>query len=182
MIPLIMGQTVRVSPSGQAAIAAWAVLKAMVAEYAESEIATTHHMQRKYMMRWHLPPKDRWSVWIAHYRGNGDISWLSRPFLVLPNNQAARRPTRDATYFNGQATTQIIGQLLIHVIRSPHPGLAKDFKFRLPRSEALFRIWPPTQHSLIWPVGTLGDEGASYVASAVSDFLAKIGEERIRGT
>ena len=174
MIPLIKGQQVRLSRSQQQIIATWAAMKAMVAEYGESEYVTTHHAQRKYLMKHHLPPKKGWSIWVAHYRkGNAPLLWSSEPFLVLPNHMATRRPDRRATYYNSHATMQVIGELLIKVIRSPHPRLATMFRFQLPRKQAIFRIWPPTTYSLGWPAGTISDASASYIAEAIREFMLR---------
>src|SRR5579864_7159849 len=146
----------------------------MVAEYGDSEYVTTHHMQRKYLMRAQLPPRNGWSIWIAHYkRVNWGPHWLSRPFLVLPDQLAARYPDGRATHFNSHATTQVIGELFIHVIRSPHPRLAKMFRFHLPQRQALFRIWPPNQFSITWPSGTIDDGTANYIADALKDWLMR---------
>jgi hypothetical protein len=176
MIPLIKGEPVRLSPDQQRIIATWAAMKAMVAEYGESECVTTHHAQRRYLMKHHLPPKNGWSIWIAHYRrANAPMLWLASPFLVLPDHLAARRPDRRATYYNGHASTQVIGELVIHVIRSPHPRLARMFRFHLPRRQAIFRIWPPTVYGLGWPAGTIDDASASYIADAVKGFLTRSG-------
>jgi len=175
MTPLIKGEGIRLSPTQQQIVATWVAMKAMVAEYAESESVTTHHMQRKYLMNHCLPPKRGWAVWIAHYRPRAPMLWFSTPFLLLPDHVAARRPDRRATYYNGVASTQIIGQLLIHVIRSTHPRLATMFRFHLPRRQAIFRIWPPTLYSLSWPIGTMDDASASYVAEAVRDYIRSAG-------
>jgi hypothetical protein len=145
MIPLMTGAHTRVTPAQQRIIATWAAMKAMVIEHGESEIVTTHHMQRKYLRR-QLRPPNRWSIWIGRYIGsnNAPMTLSTTAFLVLDDRLSARRPDRSATYYNSQVTTQIIGQLLIHVIRSPHPRLARMFRFDLPRRHALFRIWPPS--------------------------------------
>jgi hypothetical protein len=177
MIPLIKGQQLRLSPDQQQIVATWAAMKAMVAEYSESEFVTTHHTQRKYLMTNRLPPKKGWSVWIAHYRKTANVNapmlWFSTPFLVLPDRVVARRRDRRATYYNGQASTQIIGELLVHVLRSPHPRLALRFQFHLPRRQAIFRIWPPTVYGLGWPAGTIDDASTSYIGEAIKGFMTR---------
>ena len=176
MIPLMKGQQVRLSPDQQRIIATWATMKAMVAEYGELEVVTTHHAHRKYLMKHYLPPKTGWSVWITHYRQeHPPMLWFASPFLVLPDHIVARRRDRRATYYNGHASTQIIGELLIHVIRSSHPRLATMFRFHLPHRQAIFRIWPPTVYGLAWPAGTIDDASATYIANAVKGFMMRNG-------
>ena len=177
LIPLVKGGSLRLLPAQQQIIATWAAMKAMVAEHGESEVATTHHMQRKYLMRHHQPPVNGWSVWIAHYipGPNAPMIWSATPFLVLPDHVVAKRPDRRATYYNSQVNTQILGQLLIHVIRSPHPRLARMFRFKLPKRQALFRIWPPSEFSIDWPRGTIDDRSASYIGYAMMEFMTRDG-------
>jgi hypothetical protein len=171
LISLIQGHQIRLTPQQQRTIATWAAMKAMVAEFGESEAATTHHTQRKYLMRHRLPPVKGWSVWIAHYKKTNDsFLWLSTPFLVLPDRLAQARSSRRATFYNSQVSTQVIGQLLIHVIRSPHPRLARMWKFHLPRRQGIFRIWPVSEYGITWPSATIDDATASYIADAYKEF------------
>jgi hypothetical protein len=173
LIPLITGQQIRLLPAQQKIVAAWAAMKAMVAEYGESEFVTTHHMQRKYMMRHRVAPAT-WGVWIAHYRPDpGVMLWQSAPFVVFPDQIAVRYPDRRPPFRNSQATTQIVGQLLLHVVRCPHPRLVRMFRFKLSSRQALFQIWPPRQYSIVWPSGTIDDATASYISGAVRDFMLR---------
>jgi len=182
LIPLITGEACRIFPADQARIAVWAVMKAMVAEWTIRKHATTNHMQRKYLMRHYLPPKNGWGVWIGHFVSDKNKKeteryhplWEAHPFLLMPDNLAARRPNRIATYYNSQASTQIIGQLLIHVFRSPMPNLIPRWKFTLPDRGSLFRIWPPTQTSIAWPGKTLSDFDALIVANEFINFVLRI--------
>jgi hypothetical protein len=49
--------------------------------------------------------------------------WESHPLLILPDRLAARRPNKVATYFNSHSSTQVIGDLFIHILRSPMPNI-----------------------------------------------------------
>src|SRR6266496_3328492 len=173
MIPLIMGGRIRLLPQQQKTLAGWAAMKAMVAEYSDIEYVTTHHMHRKYLYRTQLPPTKGWAIWIAHYQRKSWLPiWLSRPFLI--DDRAARRSDNRATHFNSHATTQIIGQLLIHVIRSPMHRLVGKWQFALPQGHAIFRIWPPSDFSIPWPSGTINDRSAEYIADALKEFLMRV--------
>ena len=182
LIPLITGAEFRIFPADQAKIAAWAVMKAMVAEWTVRRHATTNHMQRKYLMQHQLPPKNGWGVWIGHFVGDESKPEFERyhplleahPFLLMPDNLAARRPNKIATYYNSQASTQVIGQLFIHVFRSPMPNLITRWKFTLPDRGSLFRIWPPTQTSIVWPGKMLSDFDALFIANEFMNFMLRI--------
>jgi hypothetical protein len=190
LVSLIKGQSTRIFPKDQARIAAWAVLKAMVAEWMMRGHATTNHMQRKYLMRHYLPPKNGWGVWIGHFQSDKTKEeseryhplWESHPFLLLPDRQAARYPNKVATYFNSQSSTQVIGQLFIHTLRSPMPDLIPRWKFAPPDRGTLFRIWPPSQTSVSWPAKTLSDLDAVYTANAFMNFMLRIQRRDRRGS
>jgi hypothetical protein len=138
---LIAGNSVLLTPEKQRKIAAWASLKVMVAEYGIGEHVTTHHTQRKRMMRQQLPPERGWGVWIGAYkRISWPNFWSSTPFLVLPDDRAAARPDRVATFYNGQASTLAIGELSIVVIRSPKEDLPRRFVFHPPNNGKLDAI------------------------------------------
>ena len=63
------------------------------------------------------PVCPHWGVWIGHFfsdKQKPDAEryfplWESQPFLLMPDRLAARRPDKKATYFNSQASTQVIG-------------------------------------------------------------------------
>src|SRR6266446_67547 len=125
MIPLIRGESMRITPAQQAVIATWAGLEAMVAEWTVIGHVTTHHMQRKRMMWRRLPPEFGWGIWIGRFVTNPAkpaadrylTSWESHPFLLLPDKSAGH-PDQKATYFNSNTSTQVIGQLFIQTLRS----------------------------------------------------------------
>jgi hypothetical protein len=182
LLPFIKGESVRVLPAHQELIATWASMKVMVAEWMVRGHVTTNHMQRKRMMWQQLPPEQNWGVWIGRFVS--DVrkpeseryhpKWESHPFLLLPDKQAARRPNKEATYFNSQASTQVIGELFIHVLRSPMPNLIPRWKFAPPNGGALFRIWPRSEVSIIWPQQTMTDMDAVYTANAFMNFMLGI--------
>jgi hypothetical protein len=173
MVPIITGQRVRISVEHQRIIAAWATLKAMVAEFDEYARVTTHHTQRKLLMRTQAPPLQGWTVWIGHYvRSKWVPYWGSTPFLYLSSEQEKIRGAhKRATCYNSHISTQVIGQLFIHVIRSPARSFVNRWRFSTPHKGALFRIWPPANASINWPTRTMTDWDADYVASAMKTFL-----------
>lgn len=170
---LITGRELRLSIKDQETIATWATLKSMVSEFHFKNKGITHHMQRKRMMLRKLPPEQGWGVWIGHYeRKKLKIEWASRPMLLLPNDQAVLRAGAKATYFNSNCTTQIVGKMFIQIIHGPMPDLIKWWRFILPDRGTLFRIWPPTQFSLVWPGRAMTDRDAEFAVNAFAKFAA----------
>jgi hypothetical protein len=86
LLPLIKGDSVRITPAQQELIATWATMKAMVAEWTIRGNVTTNHMQRKRMMWRQLPPERNWGVWIGRF--------------VTDTGKLARLSNKIATYFN----------------------------------------------------------------------------------
>jgi hypothetical protein len=172
MTPLILGQETRLSEIDQRTIAAWAVLKVMVADHSH-----VHHKQRKQIKRRRRPPAG-WSVWIGHYeRKTMKEEWLSRPFPVVRDAVFAKRKSKSTFSANSNATTQIIKHLLIHVVHVPIPTFGRRWRFTSekgrPLSGNLFRIWPISGVSIKWPSGALTDTDAVYVANAIFEAVQR---------
>jgi hypothetical protein len=76
-------------------------------------------------------PEQNWGVWIGRFVTDPrkpeseryHPKWESHPFLLLPDRIAARYPNKEATFFNSQSSTQVIGEIFIHILRSPMPNL-----------------------------------------------------------
>lgn len=175
LIPLIRGDDTRLTPKAQIAIATWSVLKAIVGEYDSKTITHVHHTQRRYLMTHSLPPARGWGVWIGHFeRRHFGPEWVSRPFLLVPENVALSRKNDAATYFNSNASTQIVGKLFIHVVHSPMTNFIPRLNFHPPGRGNLFRIWPASQTSIRWPAQALDDRDAAFVTDAIADLLLSI--------
>ena len=162
IVPILKGQHTRISTSDQTVIAAWATMKAMVAEYDDPDHVTTHHTHRKRMRAKQLPPNNGWVIWIGHFpRKIWTPTWTSYPFLVLPRKVIEARGSDRATHYNGQASTQVVGEIFIHIIRAPMPLFLRNWTFEpLPDGGILNRIWPATNYSIAWPPRPMSDRDA----------------------
>jgi hypothetical protein len=176
MIPLLNGESSRLTSHEQQIVASWAVLKAMVAEYDIASHVTTHHSQRKYLMKNHLPPPKGWAVWIGHHvrSPTGRFHWGAFPALILPNGVVAKRKSLKATYYNSKISSQLVGKLFIQVMRSPHHRLISSWRFSTPDRGTLFRIWPPSGTSIVWPAKTLSARDVDYAIGAMYAWLKAI--------
>jgi hypothetical protein len=97
---------------------------------------------------------------------------MSLPFLYLSPKQELRRGSNiRATHFNSHITTLVIGKVFIQVIRSPARGFVDRWRFSLPHKGSLFRIWPPTGVSIVWPGRFMTDLDADRAAGAMYDFI-----------
>src|SRR5215469_2942852 len=96
------------------------------------------------------------------------------PALILPNNIVAKRKSKKATYYNSGATSQLIGQLFIQVMRSPHRKLISRWRFATPDGGALFRIWPPSDISIVWPGRSLTARDVDYAVGALKEWLESV--------
>lgn len=172
MAPLLKGEETRLSPAQQGAIATWAALKCIVAECAYDGRPITHYAQRKRLMRLRVPPTRGWAVWIGHFeRRRWTPEFVQWPFQVSGQEEARRRRHQTPTYYNSNSLTQVVGNLFVHVMHCPSRVFVERWRFALPDDGTLYRIWPPSGHSIKWPGRTLTDHDAAVAANAVRDFL-----------
>jgi hypothetical protein len=171
IVPLIVGDRVRLNVREQTLIAAWATLKTMVAAYDRGSKIRIHHMQRKFMMNNKIPPYHGWGVWIGHYeRQNWRSEHISHSMLVLPDKPG--RKSYRANYYNSGASTYVVGKLFIHVIYTPMPRFIQRWRFADLHNGTLYRIWPPTDSfSISWPGSALTDMDADYITGALGAFI-----------
>ena len=182
---LILGERPRLLPPEKKAIAAWAALKAMVAEFDGPSQITTHHSQRKYLMSNLEPPRKGWAIWIGCISDTfTSPAWRASPFLYLSEKQERRRkPNIRATHYNGAASTQIISNIVLHVLRSPAHDFVDRWGFRIPSGGSIFKIWPPSELSIQWPGRPMTIDDAEYVSEAVSNHIVKMVAPKVqRGT
>lgn len=173
---MLRGERVRLSEADQKIVATWAILKVMIVHH-----RFVHHMQRKQMKAKPGPPR-RWSVWIATYGGKTeDGHWLVRPLGLDPPGSRKRR-NRTGAVPNSHATTQIIKNLLIHVVKLPMDDFGISWKWRdhagAPLRGTVLRIWPPAGQSIIWPQKALTAQEAMIVADGVDVATRRIAVEQ----
>jgi hypothetical protein len=179
MLPLFDGEPTRLSPVDLETIATWAALKVMVADSVDGGAWAVHHKQREYMYAHKRPPLRSWTVWLGRFeRKEWRGEWVSRPFNLLPRGAAHdKKLGRLVRHYNCNSVTQVIGQVLIHVIHAVDQRLIVDWRFSTPQKPTLsapfFKIWPPSNTSIVWPPRALSDQDADHVSRALSTFLNK---------
>lgn len=178
MLPLIIGnQSPRfLGATQQRILSSWIALKTMVQEYGQEADRISHYTQLRRLRRSQLAPEETWRIWIAQYDGRAaNTLWASHPMLILPDAVVRRRKNPTATYYNSQAATYAIGNLFIHLIRSPHKRLVRRWRFHPTVATKLSQIWPRTGYDTRWPLDPLTDAEAGYVAWAVRSFVRDSG-------
>ena len=150
----------------QKIIAAWAIMKVMV-----THNSMVHHMQRKQLMLRQVPP-DGWGVWIGHYvrGGNWDPEFSTQPFPLI-RDAVLRSRKSHITKANSHATTMVFQHLFIHVVYCRDHSFVKQWRFPTPKSGIikghLFRIWPPSGNTILWPGKTLTDREAAIISEVI---------------
>lgn len=136
----------------------------MVAERLRPDKDGISDDERKWLMQNGAPPA-HWNVWIAAYSG---VAWRtlgiyqSRGTLHVP---AIGRPA--VMQHHAESTVWGMGHLLFLVVGTNWPDMAKQIARA--RGRGLFRIWPASPLSLVWPpLDVLGDPQANAVANFFS--------------
>ena len=174
MLPLMNGtqSPIFLGRRQKETLAAWIALKTIIQEYAPRASKIAHRSQLKRLWQKKLAPDRTWKIWIASYDGRAaNTLWTAHPMLIVPDSVAARRKSRRATYFNSEAATYVIGQLFIHLVRSPHEGLVRKFRFHPDVAVKLLTIWPLSGFDAKWPPESLTDIEAGYVAWAIRSLV-----------
>src|SRR5262249_54540074 len=129
-----------------------------------------HHTQLKQMRAKRAPPW-RWNVWMATCAREGfHAQWLTRPMGLDPSG-SPHRSGRRGSIPNSHATTQIIKNLLVHVVKLPMDDFASKWRWtdanNRPFRGTLLQIWPPSGQSYLWPQKLLTDAEVETVADNV---------------
>jgi hypothetical protein len=176
---LILGKEIRISETQKKQIAAWIALKCMVSEYFYAGSVTTHHTQRKRMMRIQEAPKKGWGIWIGACPAfPTGTYWATHPFFATTEEKLKSVSNPRPTHYNGQTTTLIINKLFIQVIRSPDPLFFTKWKFALPDKGRLLCIWPPSSFSIVWPGKFLSVREMRMAANAINYTAAVAARKR----
>lgn len=173
MIPLLRGDDNRryLGKKEQTILAAWIALKTMIQEHEPLGDRISHPLQLRRMWKKQLAPSRTWRIWIGRYDVLGASRlWTSYPMLLIPNSVARRRKSDAATYYNSQVATYVIGKLFIHLLRTPHQNLVRQWRFHRSVAPKLCQLWPLTGFDVVWPPNPLTDIEAGYVRDAIREF------------
>lgn len=168
LTPLIKGERHSLTKNDQRIAAGWACLKAIIGEYESPHFASWSQKDHARLKKLRLPPSNDCVIVIGRFkRDRLPMHWLNLPMNFLWGKENWGRLGEPTTEFNSAATTQVIGELLIHVIHAPKlRRILKRFNFPPQISRKLRLVWP-AGNAFDWPPDTLSDAEAHLVANGL---------------
>lgn len=161
LIPLLEGQKTVIGRDAQTAIAAWATMVTMTAEFMLAGTKLGVLQTDRTALQTAEKPLNHWKIWIGHYPGNGEWphQWSHTSVPVIGGEQL---PSAEKVYTplpNTQTTTFVIGKLYVHAMSCEYPEIVRDWHWlwntRL--RNLLIQIWPMNHQFLAWPIHGLID-------------------------
>jgi hypothetical protein len=170
LIPLITGKSLVLTYERQKALAAWAAMSVICAEYFYPERAATSVVDRRWFFK-NRVPSDSMRIWIGDFnRQKWKAIWAHSSLRI--SQQEGKHPWTfhpDGTPRpNTQTTTFVVGRLFIHTYSCPFPEILNADPAVRAVDQRLSQIWPPRHSFLAWPpADTLNDREADRLTGAI---------------
>lgn len=161
LIPLLEGRRTALGIEAQAAIATWATMVTMTAEFmlhSAGKIGISR--EDRAALRATEAPLPAWDIWIGYYEGGfWDHHWTH---TSLPIVGGADLPSPDNVYTplpNTQTTTFVVGKLYVHTMRCAFPEVSRNWHWlHNVRLRRLTVPILPVRHELVaWPIHGMSD-------------------------
>jgi hypothetical protein len=155
LVPLIRGEDRTLDAKEQGAVSGWAALLVIIAEYAHRDWVSVPVVDRAWIKSSSLAPPN-WLVWAGRFIAPHGESRMSRSvFPIVSNAEFATLAGREGVrLFNGQASTFLVGQLLVHTLSAP-----RRLRFTLdPKLELKLRLICPPRRQVEWPPGAISED------------------------
>jgi hypothetical protein len=165
LTPLIINEERILSESDLHIVAQWMVMTVMTFEFDDRPTVAVPAFQRIQLYRSQSIPEG-WKVWIGRYSGQ---EWKERPRHV------AGKMSKDgtATSYNTQATTIVLGSLILYAFSTTESDDIEPRPDNLPNAVGLIQIWPPRDEALEWSqVAIINDAQANEIASWLEPCLS----------
>ena len=182
LVPLLRGERCALGPEAQTAIAAWATMVTMTAEFmleSAGKVGVSRE-DRLRLMQTEAPILE-WRIWAAYHRGGVySHGWTHTSLPIvggedLPNAELVYSPLP-----NTQTTTFVVGELYIHTMSSAYHELCRDWQWlgndRL--RALLVPIWPIRHEFIAWPWHGITDNDIAMSAEMFTQHC----ERAVRGT
>lgn len=165
LTPLLCGDWSALTTEQQGAIAAWAAMTTMVAEYRDPPTVGVPQSDRTYLLNNRRAP-ERWQIWMGHFSGRQDRSFWHTSFINY-SDEVPFSVTEDA---KGQVTTLRIGQLVFALLSTPS-GLSVMLDSAFMLANGLAPIWPPNGN-VARSVRPVDDNGADRIHGFIRGIFA----------
>lgn len=181
LLPMVLGEPVRLFTKHQTILAAWIAMFVMVVEHrvGDSRVVAVSPRERLDFMTTKQTPKS-WKIWIGRYDREkwGPIITHTTAEIASDTHNGAYPPGDHPVSPNTHATTFVVGKLFIHVFGSVFPRVVRQKEIA---REAMPRIWPIRDSPVIWPTEiTLIDRDADDIAFAFANRLRSIRDDQAR--
>lgn len=162
--PLILGQTVELTPDAQITLATWFALKTMVWEFAFPHSITASDYTRRRFMEAGRPDSEDWQIWLGYSDLPDYKGYRSAAIEVLHESQLGVIETPKPTNI-GKSAVLVFGRMVAFAVFAEVPFL-RGFQLPPEFEPKLTKIWPasrgrragvfrgwirPTRQPLTWP-------------------------------
>lgn len=144
-VPLILGESAKVSRAGQRTLAIWIMMTVMVSEFSDPDLGGIP-AQDRHLLRLFQHPVPNWKIFIGRYPDG-----MTKPYL---HHESAALPLEDGSSdnsLNTQATTYSVGHLYVHAISSKNASFIAGSRNGLLSMNWLRQLWPVIDDPFDWP-------------------------------
>lgn len=170
MTPMIVGESVRLSPDAQTVLAIWAMKTILMLQLTYPHDHRGIPSDQYWWFREHRCPVPNEQIWIARHDGSGDWPIASHYYALGLFDPAVSKPP---DHHNGHAVAFSVGHLVFrafgHTVETGTIAAPGD-----PFHGALRRIWPATGDVVDFPppIEITGNDGLRALVDAFGDTSA----------
>ncbi|MBG0799739.1 hypothetical protein IYX23_18895 [Methylocystis sp. L43] len=170
---MILGTPCIITEDEQTILARWSTLKAIIAEFDDTEhMAISGSDRNMFYQKQEPPPK--FKIWIGYYMGNDLLPTYYNHQGIQVTKKGSSIPFSESPMFNTQATTIICGKFYLYLVSSSFEGFEISFQGFV--SLQMRRIWPALDRVIEWPiVPEMNDDDARLVSNSLMPSLIKNG-------
>jgi hypothetical protein len=184
LVPMLIGEDIRLLKKGQVVVAAWATMMVMVSEYLTDDMVAIPAADRRRLHIHRLPPS-RWRIWIGQHRREAHPLFAHNVVPLGTEKEFEALTDETSVTPNTQTSTICLGDnLVIHVM-----GASRVWRmirrWQLPRElgGTMAQIWPVQTPMVLWPTSpmALNDAGLDLLSQHFFDTMKRYARPLIRG-
>jgi hypothetical protein len=171
-ISMCAGKTIKLDPKSQLAVATWAAMVAMTAEYDHPPTVAIPQGEKDFFYK-NKYPSPSFRIWLGHLPPNTwGTKWVHHPLAILEEEPGS--PHAALANLNSVTSTHVLGQLLFHIMSVPWPEILRGWSFPNSVSGKLIQIWPMIHGDVFWPpLKSLDAQSASITAGSFLEFSVR---------